>query len=61
MIQAGVKAKVKAVEREDYIGQEEVQYDGEGRPIQSVITTRDEGQDCTVYAPMATAGGRVND
>lgn len=60
MIQAGVKAKVKSVEREDYIGQEEVQYDGDGRPVMKVIVEREDGYDTTVYAPMATAGGKTN-
>jgi hypothetical protein len=47
---------VEAQEREDYVGKELVQTDGEGRPIMSVITTRDEGQDCAVLAPTATMG-----
>lgn len=59
MIPAGTKAKVTAVEREDYIGKEEVQLDGEGRPVMAVVTERNEGMDCTVYAPAATAGGQA--
>ena len=55
MVQAGTKAKVTAHEREDYIGGDMVQTDGEGRPIMSIVTTRDEGQDVTVLAPCATA------
>jgi hypothetical protein len=54
-IVAGTKAKVEAVERGDWIRNEDVQTDGEGRPVMSVVTTRDDGQDCTVYAPTATA------
>jgi len=46
---------VEAHEREDYVGTELVQTDGEGRPIMAVVTTRDDGQDCTVFAPTATA------
>jgi len=57
MVPAGTKAKVEAVEREDYIGNEAVQLDGEGRPVMSVITTRNEGQDCAVYAPSASISG----
>lgn len=57
MVPAGTKAKVEAVEREDYIGAEDVQYDGNGRPIMSVVTTRDDGNDVAVYAP--TAHGRL--
>jgi hypothetical protein len=56
LIKAGVRAKVEAVEREDYIGDELVQLDANGRPIMSVITTRDDGQDCAIYAPTATGG-----
>lgn len=54
MVPAGTKAKVEAREREDYINGEIVTLDGEGRPVMSVVTTRDDGQDCTVYAPAAT-------
>lgn len=53
MIPAGTKAKVCAHEREDYIGREAAQTDGEGRPVMSVVTTREDGQDCVVYAPVA--------
>ena len=56
-VPAGTKAKVEAVERGDYVGSEQVQTDGDGRPVMSVVTTRDEGQDCTVFAPTATARG----
>ena len=54
MVPDGTKAKVVAHERQDYIGGEDVQYDGERRPIMSVVTTRDEGQDCAVFAPCAS-------
>lgn len=57
MLPAGVNAKLEAVEREDWIGDELVPLDGEGRPVMAVVTTRDDGQDCTVYAPTATAKG----
>ena len=55
MVLAGTKAKVERREREDYVGREAVQTDIDGRPVMSVVTTRDDGQDCTVYAPCATA------
>ncbi len=51
----GTKAKTEAVERGDYVGTELVQTDGEGRPVMSVVTTRDDGTDCAVLAPTATA------
>ena len=56
MVQAGVRAKVEAREREDYIGSETVQLH-EGRPVMSIVTTRDDGQDAVVFAPVATARG----
>jgi hypothetical protein len=54
-VREGTKAKVEARLREDYIGGEVVRLNAEGRPVMSIVTTRDEGQDCTVYAPTATA------
>jgi hypothetical protein len=53
-IEDGTKAKITVVERGDWVGRELVQTDGEGRPIQAVVTTRDDGEDCTVFAPTAT-------
>ena len=55
MVLAGQRAEHRLVEREDFIGKEDVQYDGEGRPVMAVVTVRDEGNDTTVYAPVATA------
>jgi len=54
MVPDGLKCKVEAIEREAYIGEDIVQYDGEGRPIMAVVTTRDEGTDCAVYPACAT-------
>ena len=55
-IAVGTKAKVEIHEREDYIGAEVVQLDPElGRPVMSITTTRDDGTDAIVFAPMATA------
>jgi len=53
MTRAGQKAKVELVERGDYIGTDHVQTDPQGRPWQSVVTTRDDGQDVAVFAPTA--------
>lgn len=53
-VREGVRAKVEVREREDYVGKERVQKDGEGRPVMSIVTTRDDGQDCAVLAPTAT-------
>lgn len=53
LILAGTKAKVEAVPRGDYVGKEMVQRDADGKVWMSTVVTRDEGQDCTVYAPTA--------
>lgn len=54
MLAKGVAAKVELREREDYVGSERVQLDPEqGRPVMSVVTTRDDGQDVIVFAPTA--------
>jgi len=58
MLPAGTAAKVEAVERQDYVGKDVVQTDENGRPVQSVVTTRDNGQDTAVFAPVAIGGVR---
>lgn len=61
MVPAGSDVKVEAVEREDYVGQEVVTTDGEGRPIMAVVTTRADGSnDCAVMAPCATVTHEEN-
>lgn len=40
-------------EREDYIGRQDVPLDGNGRPVMSVETIRDDGNDVIVFAPTA--------
>jgi hypothetical protein len=55
MVPAGTRCKVQAVERQDYVGEDFAQTDGEGRPVMAVVTTRDDGQDCAVLAPTARA------
>ncbi len=59
MLPEGVKAKIVAHDRDDYVGREMVQRDANGRPIMSIETTRDNGNDLIVFAPTATA--RVGD
>jgi len=52
----GTNAKVEAIEREDYVGTEQVQLDPQyQRPVMSVVTTRDDGRDTIVFAPTARA------
>lgn len=55
MVPEGTKAKSVAVEREDYIGGDDVRTDGEGRPVMAVSIVRDEGEDRAVYAPCVNA------
>lgn len=59
-VPAGTRCKVEAVEREDYVGEEDVTYDGEDRPIMRVETTRDDGNDVAVFAPCANSSGGVS-
>jgi hypothetical protein len=54
MVPAGTSCKVETIEREDYVNGELVQTDNEGRPVMSTVITRDEGQDCVVYASTAS-------
>lgn len=54
LVPAGIKAKVSAHEREDYVGSEKV-FLHDGRPVMSITTERDDGQDVVVFAPTATA------
>lgn len=56
MVPAGTRCKVEAREREDYVGKELVQTDGEGRPVMAIVTERWDGSnDVAVLAPCATA------
>ena len=50
-IPKGTKAKVEARDRDDYVGTDIVQTDAYGRPVMSIVTTRDDGQDVMVLAP----------
>jgi hypothetical protein len=54
-VAAGIKAKLTINERGDYVGKDLVQTDGYGRPVMSITTTRDDGEDCTIFAPAAQA------
>ena len=55
MVPAGTRCKITANDREDYAGRELIQTNADGRVIMSVTITRNDGQDCAVYAPCATA------
>lgn len=58
MVAAGTRAKVEAVERQDYVGRDIVPHDDRGRAIMAVVTTRDDGQDTAVFVPHIR-GARV--
>ena len=58
MLPVGTKGKVELREREDYVNGDMVALDPErNRPVMSIVTTRDNGQDVAVFAPTATAKG----
>lgn len=60
MILAGSGAMTRAVVREDYVGQEIVQYDENGRPVMAVVTDRPDGSnDVAVLAPTARWSAEV--
>ena len=55
LIEAGIKVKVSAVERQDYVSGDRIQTDSEGRPIMAVVTEREDGSnDVAVFAPAAS-------
>lgn len=53
MVPEGTRCKVEAHERDDYIGDELVRLNGNGRPVMKLVTTRDDGTDVVVFAPTA--------
>lgn len=56
MLPEGTSGKVVLNEWGDHVGRELVQTDPErGRPISSIVTVRDNGQDCIAFAPTARA------
>lgn len=59
LYQVGVKVKVTRRDREDYVGKELVQKDADGRPVMSIVSEREDGTDCIVFAPTATLDPRA--
>lgn len=53
MTPEGERVNVTVKEREDYVGDELVTRDGEGRPIMAVNVEREDGNDVAVFAPQA--------
>jgi hypothetical protein len=59
MILEGSGSRTRVVEREDYIGNEDVAL-VDKRPVMSVITDHPDGRnDLVVFAPTATAGANA--
>jgi len=59
LVRKGTPAKIEVIERGDYVGKEIVTLDPERkRPVQAVVTTRDNGTDSAVYAPAAQGANR---
>jgi hypothetical protein len=56
LIRAGIRCKVEAEERQEYLGTEVQQRGDDGRQYMAVRTTRDEGCDLVAFAGLATAG-----
>jgi len=55
LIRAGVRCKVEAEERQDYLGRELQATGDDGRPYMAVRTTRSDGDDLMVNAGLARA------
>lgn len=51
LVERGVKARLRINRREDYQGTDILTTDGEGRPVMSITTQRDDGEDCHAFAP----------
>lgn len=59
MVLEGSGARTRVVDREDYVGREDVQYAG-GRPVMSAITEYPDGRnDLVVFAPTATSSAKA--
>jgi hypothetical protein len=60
MVKAGEHADVRVIEREDYVGDEDVRHDAAGRPIMRTEVEHADGHvDVWVYAPTAHSGARA--
>lgn len=53
-IEKGIQARLRINRREDYQGSDILTLDGNGVPVMSVTTLRDEGEDCHAFAPCIT-------
>jgi len=56
LVADGSDCVVETRDRDDYVGKETVQANGEGRPVMSIVTRYGDGRnDCAVLAPCATS------
>lgn len=58
MVPEGTRAHAVAVAREDYVGTDVVQRDGDGNVVMAVEVVRDDGTDRAVFAPLAVGSAR---
>jgi len=56
MVSDGTRAKITVVEREDYVGKEQIGLH-ENRPVMAVSVAREDGEDRVIFAPTAVGGG----
>jgi hypothetical protein len=60
MLAQGERGDIRVIEREDYVGREDVQVDADGRPIMRAEVEHEDGHsDVYVYAPTARAEVRA--
>lgn len=59
MVTAGIRGKLVMHEREDYVGNEDVQRADDGRVFMSARVITDETEHLAVYAPTAYADGAL--
>jgi hypothetical protein len=59
MMAEGARGDLRLVERDDYVGKEDVTYDERGRAIMRAEIVRDDGNDVWAYAPAARVEVRV--
>ena len=50
-VPANSNGRLRLVEREDYVGNDTVSTDANGRVIMSAYVQRDDGEDCFILAP----------
>jgi hypothetical protein len=53
LVRVGVKAKIEAVEREDYLGPDVQTMGDDGKAYMAVHTTHDQGDDLVVFPGVA--------